>query len=322
MRRPAFWRSEVAAATVIALALSGVACGQRSPTTSIAVSTPRPIDVAEERRFRETFGLRADDHWIAQVANDPSSQASIEQFGVRLLPSELSEVIARTTSATQAGPIILAYAAKVPDDWYGSYIDQERGGMIVAQFLKNTDHHRDALERILPPSARWEAREVDQRTLDMIEFVGRVKGESDWFTTVDAELLDVVTNPLYGGVVELTYLSRSRQLDPLILAHFGSPEWLRVERAGGPPWAGPVGDLEVRALDLNGKPVPRLTCSIGGDTAVLTDADGICRYPDVAAVEQRIQLWAGIEESRYVVGSAAVVVRPDDLTSVTIVVLP
>jgi hypothetical protein len=176
------------------------------------------------------------------------------------------------------------------------------------------------LARILPPSARWEAREVDQRTLDMIAFVARVKNDRSWFATIDAELLDVVTNPLYGGVVELTYLSRSRQLDPVIVTHFGSPEWLRVERAGGPPWTGPVGDLVVRALDFNGKPVSGLTCSIGGESALLTDDAGICRYSGVAAVEQRIELWAGIEESTHVVGSDAVVVKPDDLTTVTIVV--
>jgi hypothetical protein len=298
----------------------GAACGDRQ-APSVAVSTLMPVEMAEARRFRETFGLRADDAWIAMVANDPSSQESIEQFGVRLLPSELGEMIARTRASTEAGPIILDYAATVPEDWYGSYIDQERGGIIVAEFLRNTVNHREALARLLPPSARWEVRQVDERTLDMSAFVARVKADRAWFTTIDAEQLDVGTNPLYGGIVELTYLARSRDLDPVILDHYGAPEWLRVERAGGPPWTGPVGDLVIKAVDPGGNPVPKLICNLGaGDAALSTDRAGICRFKDLAAVGYRIELLAGIEESTHVAGSATVIMKPNESTTVTIVV--
>jgi hypothetical protein len=161
---------EVLWAMLIVLVISVGACGDRPVTPSVAVTTPSPAEMEEARRFRETFGLRADDAWISMVASDPSSQESVEQFGVPLLPSELTEMIERTTAS--AGPIILDYARTVPDDWYGSYIDQQRGGVIVAQFFRNTDRHRAALALLLPPSARWEVRQVDQRTLDMIAFVG------------------------------------------------------------------------------------------------------------------------------------------------------
>jgi hypothetical protein len=238
---------------------------------------------------------------------------------VPLLPSELQELIARTTAYIDATPVILDYAATVPDDWYGLYIDQQRGGIIVAQFFRNTDHHREALARLLAPSARWEARQVDQRTLDMIAFVSRVNADRAWFATIDAELLDVVTNPLYGGIVELTYIAARRDLDPVIRDHYGAPEWLRVERAGGPPWTGPVGDLVVKAVDPGGQPVPDLTCSLG-NPPMLTDRDGICRYHGLAAVSYRVELWAGIEDSRRVAGAATVLVMPNESTTVTIVV--
>jgi len=307
---------------VIALLMSGAACGDRPATPSVGIpTTPTPAEMSDARRFRKTFGLRADDAWISMVAANPSSQASIEQFGVRLLPSELSEMIARTRASTDAGPIILDYAATVPDDWYGSYIDQQRGGIIVAEFFRNIEHHREALAQLLPPSARWEVRQVDQRTLEMIAFVARVKAERSWFTAIDAELLDVVTNPLYGGIVELTYLARRRDLDPVMIGHFDAPDWVRVERAGGLPWTGPVGDLMVKAVDPGGNPVPKLICNLGaGDAALATDRDGICRFHDLAAIGYRIELLAGIEESTHVVGTATLTVIPSESTTVTIVV--
>ncbi len=256
---------------------------------------------------------------MVHVANDPSSQASLSQFGVRLLPSEVDEMMARTNAYTDAGPLILDYAGTVPDDWFGSYIDQQRGGIIVAEFFRNTDRHRAALERLLPPSARWEVREVDQRTLDRIALVERVSADRAWLASIDVELLDVVTNPMDGGIVELTYIAARRDLDGMILDHYGAPEWLRVERAGGPPWTGPVGELVVRAVDIIGRPVPGLTCSLGNPPRS-TDEDGICRYDNLAAIDYRVELLAGIEELTHVVGSATVTVVANRSTSVTIVV--
>jgi hypothetical protein len=305
---------------VTALVVGGAACGDRAVLPSVAVATPSASDFAQARKFRETFGLRADDAWIATVASDPSSKDSLVQFGVPLLPSEAAEMVARTRASTNAAPIILDYAGTVPDDWYGSYIDQQRGGVIVAQFFRNTDHHRAALAQLLPPSARWEVRQVDQRTLDMIAFVTRVKADHAWFATIDAELLDAVTNPLYGGIVELTYLSTRRDLDPVILDHYDAPEWLRVERAGGPPWTGPTGDLVVTAVDAAGTPVPDLICNLGGgEGSPATDREGICRFSDLAAVNYRIDLRASGAPS-YVAGSADVIVVPNRTNRVKIIV--
>ena len=307
---------------VLGMATLAGGCADHPNSPSPSVSIPAPGEMVEARRFREAFGLRADDAWILIVADDPSSQASIEQFGVRLLPSELSEMIERTRAYTDAGPLILNYAGTVPDDWYGLYIDQERGGIIVAQFFHDTERHRAALARLLPPSARWEVRQVDQRTLDMIAFVARVKAHRAWFATIDAELLDVVTNPLYGGIVELTYHANRRDLDSIILDHFGAPEWLRVERAGRLRYTGPLGDLLIKAVAPGGKPVSDLFCEIGGsgDTGRTTDEHGICRLDGVIPGSYRVELWAGIEESRHLAGSGTVIVTPNRSITVRIVV--
>ena len=56
---------------------------------------------------------------------------------------------------TVFGPVAGLY--RVPDDWHGSYIDQGRGGIVVAEVFRNADRHRMALARLLPPAARWES---------------------------------------------------------------------------------------------------------------------------------------------------------------------
>jgi hypothetical protein len=294
-------------------------CGQGPPPPSVPPSTPSAERLADARRFRESFGLQTDDAWIVTVALDPSSQAGIEQFGVPLLPAELEALIARTQASTDVAQVILDYGRTVPEDWYGSYIDQQRGGIVVAQFFRDGDHHREVLARLLPPSARWEVHVVDQRTMDMIAFVAQVKADGAWFETVDAELLDVVVSPLDGGHVELTYIAAARDLDPVIRLHFGDPAWLRVERAGGLPWTGPVGDLIIKAVDAGGRPVSGLTCGLG-NPPLTTDRDGTCRYQDLAAVRYHVELRAGIEEPRGVVGAADVIVAPNRSTTLTILV--
>lgn len=267
------------------------------------------------------MGLRADDLWISLVSADPSSREGTVVFGVPLLPWEFKQLVARTTTAVDAGAIVIEYGLTVPDDWHGSYIDQGRGGIVVAEVFRNADRHRMALARLLPPAARWEVREVDQQTLDQIAFIERVKADRAWFRTINAELLDVVTNPMDGGIVELTYLAERRDLDAQIREHFGAPEWLRVERAGAPPWTGPVGDLVILAVDTNGRPVSGLLCSLGAGTGLVTGPDGICRYPGAAATEGHVELLGGSEESTYVAGSAIFTVVPNDVTVVRIVVV-
>jgi hypothetical protein len=140
---------------VIALTVTFTGCGQQSPDprsgkpageSSQAAPTPSLAQVQNARRFRTAFGLRADDAWILAVAADPSSADGNVLFSVPLLPNEAADLIARSRASFDAGPVILKYAATIPDDWYGSYIDQKRTGIIVVQVYRNEDRHRAALE--------------------------------------------------------------------------------------------------------------------------------------------------------------------------------
>lgn len=165
-------------------------------------------------------------------------------------------------------------------------------------------------------------RTVDQHTLDLEALVAKVKADRDWFLTIDAELLDVLASPLDGGIVELSYTSASQHLDQLIRDRYGAPELLLVERAGGPPWTGPVGDLVIRVTYPDGRPGIGLSCVVGGGDPLLTRGDGTCRFEGVAALAYRIEIWSGVEEQRRVVGSALVTVAADQTTSVNVVAAP
>lgn len=307
----------------IAVVLMAAGCGappvpSTLPPSAIAAPPLSPEQFATFKKFRETFGLRADDSWIVMVSTSQSSREGVELFGVPLLPWEVERAMARTTTSRHAASIITEYGSTVPDDWHGSYIDQDRGGIIIVELYRNADVHRAALARLLPAAARFEVHEVDRRILDQIAFVERVKGDRAWFKTIDAELLDVITNPMDGGIVELTYLAERRDLDTLIIEHFGAPDWLRVERAGAPAWTGPVGDLVIQAVDQEGRPVSGLLCSLGAGTGLATGPDGTCRYPRAAATDGFVELLGESEGATYVAGSAKFSVVANSVTVVRI----
>jgi len=232
------------------------------------------------------------------------------------MPFELQDLLSRTQARGEAVPIIATYSATTADS-YDWYIDQQRGGIIVARFTQDADVHANVLEQLLPPNTHWEAVNIDPHIVEMEALVAEVQAEQEWFETVGAQLLDVFTSPLDGGTVELSYLSASRAMSQEIRDHFGAPAWLIVERAGGPTWVGPVGDLVVRAIGSGGRPVEGLTCTLGGD-AVSTNAQGECRFLRLAAFSYRVQVLDGRDEPSRIVGAALVSVAPDRVTQVVV----
>ena len=312
---------------ILITACLGSAVTVPSEIAGASDESPTPVslsaaELADARRFREGFGLRADDDWILAVTENPASRAGTERYSIPLLPFEVNDLQARISASSGIGPIILDYAATVPDDWYGSHIDQQRRGIVVAEFRQNADQHRAILSRVLPATG-WEVRQISQHTIDLEAFVTRVKADRAWFATIDAELLDVFASPLDGGVVEISYVAQRRDLDSTIVDHYGAPTWLVLDaQYQSPPWTGPVGDLVINVVDPKGRPVADLTCSIGGSSVYATDQNGACRIRDLAAVEYRVEIWGGIEEARTVVGLGTVTVLPGGPTMVTIVVTP
>ncbi len=308
--------------TCLAMGMWPVVASHSAPSalpTSISTlqaHSPSPAQLADWIRFRTAFGLQIDETWVAIVASDPESSTGRARFGVPLMPFELQDLLSRTQARGEAVPVIASYSATTEDS-YDWYIDQQRGGLIVARFTQDADTHADVLEQLLPPNTRWEAVNIDSHIVEMEALVAEVQAEREWFETVGAQLLDVFISPLDGATVELSYLSASRVMDQGIRDHFGAPAWLIVERAGGPTWVGPVGDLVVRAISSGGRSVEGLTCTLGGD-AVSTNAHGECTFLRLAALSYRVQVLDGRDEPSRLVGSALVSVAPDRETQVVV----
>jgi hypothetical protein len=185
-------------------------------------------DVAEATRFRQAFGLRADEAWIRIVAADPASEPGLRTFGVPLLPSEVDDLLARASRTDDIVPIVEQYGAAVPDDWAGVYIDQGGGGTVVARFHANVDRHRAALEAILPADARVEIRSAAWSRTELRIFIERVSAESSWFPTVGLEL-EGVEIAVADNLVDVRFRG-DPSLGATVAEHFGMPPWLRSPR--------------------------------------------------------------------------------------------
>jgi hypothetical protein len=313
---------------LLALALTGcagepVSSPTATPRTTVAPATTQepteePFgsrDDDDARAFRERFGLRADLTWIAAVAADPAGEPGMLEFGVPLLPFEVADLRGRVASSHLATPIIGAYAVSVPDDWYGSYIDQQRGGLIVIQVYRGVERHRAALARMLPARVLWEVRLVDDHILEMEALAEVIQDEREWFATIGAELLDVYVNaPLDGGIVELTYLSDRRDLAPLIQERFGPHDWLVVDWAGVPMGGrGTEGDLIVGVMNRWGAPVIGAPCHLG-DLRDTTDVEGQCIFVEIVAEPYRLLVLSGPEPDSTAIVDREVEVVPGLLT--------
>lgn len=125
MQRLAALRASVPLA-VAAIAIAS--CGftqqaSRNPSATIA-SSPGPSDVheavpasltaAELReaiRFRASYGLRSDEFWVRQTAQDPASAEGVMKYGTPLTPDEVDDLDGRARSANAIRGVLEDYAA-------------------------------------------------------------------------------------------------------------------------------------------------------------------------------------------------------------------
>lgn len=297
-------RSPIDWSLVAVLLVIVTACGSPGPTPGIPSGpTPPPGTLApavleESVRFRTVFGLRADEDWVRTVAADPTSAEGTSTFGVPLLPAEVAELLDRAAHSPDVAPIIEQYGATVPDDWGGTFIDQQRGGVLVARFGANVDRHRRALAALLPAGARFEVRDSLWTYAELSTFIEQVLRDRDWFPTIGTDLftaeIDVIENR-----VQVLFRGPDRAAAALIEAHFGAPPWLRAVYLGPLPWEGPRGDLRVVVFDRTGRPMPGVFVSyeaidpaarFESPFANATGEDGTVLFEDLPAVAYRISI--------------------------------
>jgi hypothetical protein len=293
-----------------------------APVVPPSVPPLTSVALAEAKRFRQDFGLRADDAWILQVAADPSAA---DEYGVPLTPEEGTELDRRAATVEPMRAVIAPYGQQHPGEYAGVWIDQTKGGMVIAQFTRRIDQHRAALAGQMRPGAPLEVREVKWTLAELTAMAGRLRGADRWFASIDAFLLsvgvDVATNR-----VKIEISSANPEAADEIAAHFGLQGKVLVVSDGTGAGLLPYGSLLVKAVDDRGKPVPGLDCIFVADLPGAhetpippprTDRNGSCSL-EVPATGYWIRLQQHVGNQRSVAGLSRVVVSPDTTTRVSL----
>jgi hypothetical protein len=286
---------------VIGLALV-IGCGRDNPQSTGPMASLSQQDFADAVRIRTSFGLRADEAWIRQVAADPNSWRGTSTYGTALTPAEYAELQARQTSAEAVIETVESYGRTVPLEWAGLFIDHQAGGVVAVQFTGHLEEHSTRIGRLISPAARVEMRLVRWSLVDLEAFREGVVDAEAWFAEVDAQVdaLDVRTDK---NQVVVRVSGRNPLAEEQILEHFGGAGWLAVESNVIASWDGQRGSLRVRAITVAGDPVSGLDCvalpdepSAGSDRAP-TDADGMCRITELGATWYSVELQALREDT-------------------------
>lgn len=147
----------------------------RSELATLTASRDPALD--EAIRFRETFGLRADDSYVSDVARDPSATSA--EFGIPLLPFELAELRERAADARSTAAVTREYGREVPSQFGGAYIDPDTS-TVVALFTADLDSHRDHLRARLLPGVSVELRQVANTELELNRIQDRIEANREW----------------------------------------------------------------------------------------------------------------------------------------------
>jgi hypothetical protein len=239
----------------------------------------------------------------------------------------VAELYRRTNVLEELKEPVITYAVSQPD-YAGSWIDNDRGGILVVQFSGPLFAHQAAIFSKVRPDAPIEVRQVRWSTAELQALAVRVRAESAWFATIPAYVYAYGPND-----VENKFWISLSSADPDVAAtvrvHFGWREdMVTVDSDGTGALLLEPGTLEIHAVDASGRPVAGLACVAIPDIdgayeprplpMPTTDADGNCSI-QAAAGAYTIHLEHGAGPPTVVaVGRASIHARR--LTATTIVV--
>ena len=285
---------------------------------------PRPADNLDEaRRFREAYGLRADETWLREVAADPGAELGRQRYGIPLTADEVRELDRRAAGIDSIRRIVVDYGLAHPDEYAGAFIDHQRDGVLVVQFAGASDVHERALNRLVRPDAPLEVRAVRWSLRELEAFASRLDGQDGWFRSIPAVLVG------YGPAisdnrVSIDVSSVVPNIEAIVEAHFGWKDVALVRSDGTGALLLESGRLRVLVVGRAGDPVEGLECAPVADLAgayetptegVRTDERGICEL-DLPATGYWIRLERGGGPPE-VVAMGRAVVRAGEVTEVT-----
>jgi hypothetical protein len=305
-----------------------VACGTSPSGATLAPSVEPPVpreEIAEASRFRNDYGLRADEAWIVAVRAHPL--ASSREFGVPLLPHEIAELEQRARNAEAVAPVVREYGREHADAFGGLYIDQQQSGGVVGLFTADLAAHEAAIRAQLHPAGRFATRQVRFTEVALEALNERVLADLDWFDAAGMSFrymeIDIPDNSVSLGIwsEDPTAADRVRarfqagdmmeiwwDQDALVLLPRGALRGRVIDQDGNP-----VADLEIEAIGDIGDAEPDWGVGYG------TNEDGRFEIPRLAAMGWEIRaVDAQPGEGRRVVGSTHVVMTGNTATEIVI----
>ena len=218
-----------------------------------APAAPLPSAIAYAIHQREVFGLRADLAWVEQVAADPTARTFPLDF--LMTPDEAAGFEARQASFDEVAAAVQAYAATVPDEFGGVYLDQQNG-RVVAQFTAHLERHRQAILNRLGKAAPLVLEQVTYTEADLRALQDRITADMGWVKSINAAPTSVGVDTIKNCTV-FTISSTNPDAPALILAHYGQPTGkLRVESDGTGIYLMPRGWVDVSVKVARGASPP------------------------------------------------------------------
>jgi hypothetical protein len=110
-----------------------------------------------------------------QLAADP--EAHYPEHPVPLTPQEKQDLDRRQYVQTHKSGL-LSFGRANPKVWGGLWTDQQRGGLLVIQFVGDAEEFRSTVARLAPSGAAFELRSVNRSMGDLEALKSAI--ERDW----------------------------------------------------------------------------------------------------------------------------------------------
>jgi hypothetical protein len=313
-------------AVLVAIALVAAGCApveraisSLAPSAAPTELAPDEAEIAAAIEFRELVGLRADEAWVREVAANP---AALRNYGVPLMPFEEAELGRRATALEEIRAVVEAYAAAHGDEYAGSYVDQDAGGLFVVMFTQHVDQHDAALRRLLAPDARFAVRQAIFTSGELTELQERIATDD---TLRDEGIFVLATSAdEAAGVVTVDLSTERLDAEAFLRARFGPAVRATVVDPTG-AFLKPRGVIAGRVVDEAGRPLEAaldakpLFAEIPMDAmGIGTQRDGTFVLPDQLVGRWRITATA----EGYEPGSGEVDVASGRVSRVEIVLRP
>jgi hypothetical protein len=299
------------------------------PTTNPWLADDR---IAQAIEFRMSVGLRSDEAWVREVADDPAAAAGVLAYNVPLLPVEVEAVKDRYTDLHAILDIFDEYGALHPSEWAGATQDPSTNS-VTARFTANLPDHRANLMNWLPPGARVNLVQVRWTLLELEGVRDRISNdwESNWLLDNDIYPLGLGVNPS-ANQVELEVSSARADLDPFLEDRYNAPTMLTISSDGTGVRLLPKGTLAGVVVDAEGKPVAGVSIELAssvagagphGDVGHGTNDAGRFRIERIEAVTYTVLVFSDAEiDTRKLLGSSEPVTVVAGTTTNVRVVLP